>query len=122
MRLSSEWLFFSVFICLGKRERELTRHCVGREFLKAEYKTVRDRQMREMEIEDDILSKAPVRFVLLLCFSLPCFSLTRRPQKPPSPPVPRVVRVCSSRSHSSPFFLATSLTQNLLSQRSEISE
>lgn len=114
--------FFPVFICLGKRERVLTRHCAGREFLKAEYKTVRDRQMREMEIEDDILSKAPVRFVLLLCFSLPCFSLTRRPQKPPSPPVPRVVRVCSSRSHGSPFFLAILLTQNLLSQRSEISE
>lgn len=34
-----------------------------REFLHAEYKAVRDRQMREMEIEDDILSKAPVRCV-----------------------------------------------------------
>ncbi|GAA5889682.1 hypothetical protein JCM5296_002430 [Sporobolomyces johnsonii] len=30
-------------------------------FLNADYKTVRDRQMREMEIEDDVLSKAPVR-------------------------------------------------------------
>ncbi|GAA5988208.1 hypothetical protein JCM11641_001613 [Rhodosporidiobolus odoratus] len=34
---------------------------VRQDFLSADYRTVRERQVREMEIEDDILSKAPVR-------------------------------------------------------------
>ncbi|GAA6032241.1 hypothetical protein JCM8097_007140 [Rhodosporidiobolus ruineniae] len=34
---------------------------VRQEFLSAEYRAVRERQMREMEIEDDLTSKAPVR-------------------------------------------------------------
>ncbi|GAA5998566.1 uncharacterized protein JCM10292_002788 [Rhodotorula paludigena] len=38
-----------------------TWFAVRREFLSAEYRQVRERQVREMEIEDDLLSKAPVR-------------------------------------------------------------
>lgn len=46
-----------------------TWFAVRREFLSAEYRQVRERQVREMEIEDDLLSKAPVRCVcsLSLC-------------------------------------------------------
>ncbi|KAI5474607.1 engulfment and cell motility protein 1 [Pseudohyphozyma bogoriensis] len=40
---------------------EKTWNEVKQDFQHAEYKHVRDRQMREMEIEDDILGKAPVR-------------------------------------------------------------
>ncbi|BGP49709.1 hypothetical protein JCM10450v2_005614 [Rhodotorula kratochvilovae] len=40
---------------------EKTWFAVRREFLTAEYRQVRERQLREMEIEDDLLSKAPVR-------------------------------------------------------------
>lgn len=32
-----------------------------RELLNADYKTVRDRQLRDLAIEDDLLNKAPVR-------------------------------------------------------------
>jgi engulfment/cell motility protein 1 len=32
-------------------------------FLDSEYRDVRDRQMKELEIEDDLLNKAPVRYV-----------------------------------------------------------
>ncbi|GAA6003725.1 hypothetical protein JCM10207_003565 [Rhodosporidiobolus poonsookiae] len=47
------------FVCAAGGEK--TWFKVRQEFLSADYRTVRDRQMREMEIEDDILSKAPVR-------------------------------------------------------------
>lgn len=36
---------------------------MSRGFLHADYKTIRDRQMQEMAVEDDLLSKAPVRSV-----------------------------------------------------------
>lgn len=36
-----------------------------REFEEAKYEQVRDRQMKELEIEDDLMSKLPVRFVSL---------------------------------------------------------
>ncbi|KAM0754890.1 hypothetical protein T439DRAFT_309736 [Meredithblackwellia eburnea MCA 4105] len=46
---------------LGGRWGEKAWFEVKHDFATADYKTVRDRQMREMEIEDDLLSKAPVR-------------------------------------------------------------
>lgn len=43
------------------RRRQLAYSRRGREFLHADYKAIRDRQMQEMATEDDTLSKAPVR-------------------------------------------------------------
>jgi engulfment and cell motility protein 1 len=36
-------------------------HEVEQEFLESEYRAVRDRQMKELELEDDLLNKVPVR-------------------------------------------------------------
>ena len=38
-------------------------HEVEQDFLESEYRAVRDRQMKELENEDDLSSKAPVRYV-----------------------------------------------------------
>ncbi|KPV74203.1 uncharacterized protein RHOBADRAFT_54055 [Rhodotorula graminis WP1] len=45
----------------GGARQDKTWFTIRSEFLTAEYRQVRERQMREMEIEDDLLSKAPVR-------------------------------------------------------------
>lgn len=44
--------------------RDETRpwHEVERDFLESEYRNVRERQMRELELEDDLLNKPPVRY------------------------------------------------------------
>ena len=39
-------------------------HEVEQDFMEAEYRAVRDRQMKELEDEDDLMSKVPVRYVL----------------------------------------------------------
>lgn len=39
-------------------------HEVEHDFIECEYRAVRDRQMKELEIEDDLLSKVPVRCVV----------------------------------------------------------
>lgn len=52
-----------VAFVLGGSGGERTWFEVRRGFLTAEYRAVRERQMREMEVEDDLLSKAPVRCV-----------------------------------------------------------
>ncbi|TFK85502.1 hypothetical protein K466DRAFT_494625 [Polyporus arcularius HHB13444] len=44
-----------------KRENIRPWHEVEQEFLECEYRAVRDRQMQELEMEDDIMSKIPVR-------------------------------------------------------------
>ena len=36
---------------------------VEHDFLESEYRAVRDRQMKELELEDDLLSKLPIRCV-----------------------------------------------------------
>lgn len=36
-------------------------HEVEHDFVECEYRAVRDRQMKELELEDDLLSKVPVR-------------------------------------------------------------
>ncbi|BGO95483.1 hypothetical protein NBRC10512_007738 [Rhodotorula toruloides] len=46
---------------LGGAGGEKSWFKVRQELLNADYKTVRDRQLRELAIEDDLLSKAPVR-------------------------------------------------------------
>lgn len=38
-------------------------HEVEYDFTESEYREVRDRQMKELEMEDDLLSKVPVRYV-----------------------------------------------------------
>ncbi len=38
-------------------------HEVEQEFLESEYRPVKNRQMKELENEDDLLNKVPVRFV-----------------------------------------------------------
>ncbi|KAL7280702.1 hypothetical protein PYCCODRAFT_1443323 [Trametes coccinea BRFM310] len=44
-----------------KRENIRPWHEVEQEFLESEYRAVRDRQMQELEMEDDIMSKVPIR-------------------------------------------------------------
>jgi engulfment/cell motility protein 1 len=44
-----------------QRENTKPWHEVERDFLDCEYRAVRDRQMQELEAEDDLLSKVPVR-------------------------------------------------------------
>ena len=44
-----------------KRENIRPWHEVEQEFLECEYRAVRERQMKELEMEDDIMSKVPVR-------------------------------------------------------------
>ena len=36
-------------------------HEVEHEFNEREYRSIRDQQMKELELEDDLLSKVPVR-------------------------------------------------------------
>ena len=47
-----------------KRENVRAWHEVEEEFNDVEYRKVRDRQMRELEMEDDVMGKLPVRYVL----------------------------------------------------------
>ncbi|KIM26137.1 hypothetical protein M408DRAFT_330723 [Serendipita vermifera MAFF 305830] len=42
-------------------ETERPWHEVEQDFLESEYRAVRDRQMKELELEDDLLTKVPVR-------------------------------------------------------------
>ncbi|KAF4610887.1 hypothetical protein D9613_007022 [Agrocybe pediades] len=44
-----------------RRENVRPWHEVEHDFLECEYRAVRDRQMKELELEDDLLSKVPVR-------------------------------------------------------------
>ncbi|KAI8996397.1 ELMO/CED-12 family-domain-containing protein [Trametes punicea] len=44
-----------------KRENIRPWHEVEQEFLESEYRAVRERQMQELEMEDDIMSKTPIR-------------------------------------------------------------
>ncbi|CEQ43109.1 SPOSA6832_05004, partial [Sporobolomyces salmonicolor] len=53
------------FVLTGNADKTWAK--IRQWFLNADYKTVRDRQMREMEIEDDVLSKAPVRSASSRC-------------------------------------------------------
>ena len=48
-----------------RRENVRPWHEVEHDFLDSEYRAVRDRQMKELEQEDDLMSKIPVRYVLL---------------------------------------------------------
>jgi hypothetical protein len=50
-----------------RRENVRAWHEVERDFLECEYRAVRDRQMKELEQEDDLLSKIPVRYVSYSC-------------------------------------------------------
>jgi hypothetical protein len=51
---------FRVKIAL-QSETDRPWHEVEQEFLESEYRAVRDRQMKELELEDDLLNKVPVR-------------------------------------------------------------
>lgn len=44
-----------------RKENVRAWHEVEREFLESEYRAVRDRQMKELEMEDDVMSKVPIR-------------------------------------------------------------
>ena len=54
-----------------KRENIRPWHEVEQEFLECEYRAVRERQMQELEMEDDIMSKPPIRCVLALRITVP---------------------------------------------------
>ena len=77
-----------------KRENIRPWHEVEQEFLECEYRAVRDRQMKELEMEDDIMSKVPIRCVPSLSHSM-CTNGGVLPQEPESEAVQRIVRVCS---------------------------
>ena len=49
-----------------RRENVRPWHEVEHDFIECEYRAVRDRQMKELELEDDLLSKVPVRCVTLI--------------------------------------------------------
>lgn len=44
-----------------REETSRAWHEVEHDFLESEYRAARDRQMKELENEDDLLSKVPVR-------------------------------------------------------------
>jgi engulfment and cell motility protein 1 len=48
-------------------------HEVEQDFLESDYQAVRERQMKELEEEDDLLSKVPVRCVLVITYSVHAF-------------------------------------------------
>ena len=48
-----------------RRENVRPWHEVEHDFLDSEYRGVRNRQMKELEQEDDLMNKIPVRYVLL---------------------------------------------------------
>ena len=55
-----------------RRENVRPWHEVERDFLESDYQAVRERQMKELEEEDDLLSKVPVRLVgMSILTSLP---------------------------------------------------
>lgn len=47
-----------------RKENVRSWHEVESDFLECEYRAVRDRQMQELEKEDDVMSKVPIRFVV----------------------------------------------------------
>jgi hypothetical protein len=51
-------------------------HEVEHDFLESEYRAVRDRQMKELELEDDLLSKLPIRYVELVAHFRSVHSIT----------------------------------------------
>lgn len=53
-----------------RKENTRAWHEVQTDFNECEYQAVRDRQMRELELEDDVMSKVPIRFVSMLCSTL----------------------------------------------------
>ena len=56
-------LFQRIKVAL-RRENVRPWHEVEQDFIECEYRAVRDRQMKELELEDDLLSKIPVRWIL----------------------------------------------------------
>ena len=83
-----------------KRENIRPWHEVEQEFLECEYRAVRDRQMKELEMEDDIMSKVPIRYVLS---SSRCvvveLTIGIMAQEPEGKAIQGVVRVRSSATH-----------------------
>ena len=56
--------FYRVGVAL-RRENVRPWHEVEQDFLESDYQAVRERQMKELEEEDDLLSKVPVRLVAI---------------------------------------------------------
>ena len=44
-----------------RKENARAWHEVEQDFNECEYQAVRERQMRELELEDDVMSKVPIR-------------------------------------------------------------
>lgn len=53
-----------------RKENTRAWHEVQTDFNECEYQAVRDRQMRELELEDDVMSKVPIRLVCMICATL----------------------------------------------------
>ena len=58
--LANSFNFKRIKVAL-RRENVRPWHEVEQDFIECEYRAVRDRQMKELELEDDLLSKIPVR-------------------------------------------------------------
>lgn len=64
-----------ILVCRVKnalRKNARAWHEVEQDFNECEYQAARDRQMRELELEDDVMSKVPIRYVVfIVTMSLP---------------------------------------------------
>lgn len=56
--------FLRIEVALRK-ENVRPWHEVEYDFLECEYRAVRDRQMRELEMEDDVMSRIAIRYAFL---------------------------------------------------------
>lgn len=75
-----------------RKENVRAWHEVEADFGDVEYRAVRDRQMRELEKEDDVMSKVPVRYVLVPRQEIETVKLTSM-QEHARKALQRVVRV-----------------------------
>jgi engulfment/cell motility protein 1 len=61
-----------------RKENATPWHEVEQDFLESDYQDVRERQMKEVEEEDDLMSKIPVRYTKSPLFYLLLFLTTCR--------------------------------------------
>lgn len=85
-----------------RRENVRAWHEVEQDFVECEYRAVRDRQMKELEQEDDLLSKIPVRCVVFDRLRRLLHFLTAV-QKFASKTVQRILRICPPATRTMPF-------------------
>lgn len=75
-------------------------HEVTNAFLDSEYRGVRERQMQELELEDDLLTKVPIRSVERSRWVLP---VAQRYQESARDSLQRIVRICAATANAVPL-------------------